>query len=120
MNLPKQAERLRIFIGEGDRSDGRPLYEAIVQEARRAGLAGATVLRAVMGYGANSRVHSNKILRLSEDLSLVVEIVDEPEKIHAFIPLLDTMISEGLVTREPVEVIVYRHAPTAKGGPGRS
>jgi PII-like signaling protein len=110
MNLPKQAERLRIFIGEGDRSDGKPLYEAIVQEARKAGLAGATVLRAVMGYGANSRVHSNKILRLSEDLSLVVEIVDVPEKIGAFVPLLDKIISEGLVTREPVEVIFYRHS----------
>lgn len=111
MNLPKQAERLRIFIGEGDKHNGKPLYEAIVQEARKEGLAGATVLRAIMGYGANSCVHSNKILRLSEDLSLIVEIVDIPEKIAAFLPVLDEMMNEGLVTREPVEVLFYRPAP---------
>ncbi|SKA80269.1 hypothetical protein SAMN02745704_01322 [Paucidesulfovibrio gracilis DSM 16080] len=110
MNLPKNAERIRIFIGEGDRQQGKPLYELIVEKAREAGLAGATVLRAVMGYGANSRVRTNKILRLSEDMSLVVEIVDETEKINAFLPLLDNLINEGLVTREPVEVLFYRHA----------
>lgn len=110
MNLPKNAERIRIFIGEGDRQQGKPLYELIVEKAREAGLAGATVLRAVMGYGANSRVRTNKILRLSEDMSLVVEIVDETEKINAFLPQLDNLINEGLVTREPVEVLFYRHA----------
>lgn len=111
MDLPKRAERLRIFIGEGDRYEGRLLYEAIVQRARADGLAGATVLRAVMGYGANSGVRSNKILRLSEDLSIVVEIVERPEKIDAFLPVLDEMMNEGLVTREPVEVMIYRPAP---------
>ena len=110
MDLPQRAERLRIFIGEGDRHKGKPLYEAIVLEAKRQGLAGATVLRGIMGFGANSRVHTSRILRLSEDLSLVVEIVDRTERIEAFLPVLDELIEEGLVTREPVEVILYRHA----------
>lgn len=110
ITLPPQAERLRIFIGEGDRYKGQPLYEAIVHEAKRQGLAGATVLRAIMGFGANSRVHTSRILRLSEDLSLVVEIVDKTERIEAFLPVLDEMMREGMVTREPVEVIIYRHA----------
>ncbi|MDD4730427.1 MAG: DUF190 domain-containing protein [Desulfovibrio sp.] len=114
MTLPKNAERLRIFIGEGDRQHGKPLYEVIVHQARESGLAGATVLRGIMGYGANSRVRTNKILRLSEDLSLIVEIVDIPEKIEAFLPKLDALMNEGLVTREPVEVLVYRHAHSDK------
>lgn len=110
MHLPAQAERLRIFIGEADRHGGRLLSEVIVEEARKAGLAGATVLRGIMGYGANSRVRSSKILRLSEDLPLVIEIVDTPEKIDSFLETLDRMVTEGLVTREPVEVMFYRHS----------
>lgn len=109
MELPKRAERLRIFIGENDRTGGQPLYEAIVLRARELGLAGATVLRGAMGFGANSRVHTAKILRLSEDMPLVVEIVDSSEKIDSFLRELDGLICEGLVTREPVEVIFYRH-----------
>lgn len=109
MDLPENAERLSIFTGETDKYKGRLLHELIVEEARKQGLAGATVLRGIMGYGANSRVHSSKILRLSEDLSLVIEIVDVPEKIEAFLPTLDKVMGEGLVTREKVKVIFYRH-----------
>ena len=109
MKLASEAELLRIFVGESDKHHGRPLYEVIVQEARRRGLAGATVLRGTMGFGANSRIHTAKILRLSEDLPMVVEIVDEPDKIAAFLPDLDGMIGEGLVTLERVRVILYRH-----------
>lgn len=115
MQLEGQAERLRIFIGESDKADGRPLYEAIVLRAREAGLAGATVLRGVMGFGANSRVHTAKILRLSEDLPLIVEIVDEREKIESFLPVLDGLMGEGMVTREPVQVLLYRHAGGSAG-----
>lgn len=111
MKLPAEAELLRIFIGESDRYHGRPLYEALVEDARRRGLAGATVLRGTLGFGAHSRIHTAKILRLSEDLPMVVEIVDTPEKIAAFLPDLDAMIGEGLVTLEKVRVIVYRHEP---------
>jgi uncharacterized protein len=109
MKLPSEAELLRIFIGESDKHHGRPLYEVLVEEARRRGLAGATVLRGVMGFGATSRIHTAKILRLSEDLPMVIEIVDRPEQIAAFLPELDTLIGEGLVTLERVRVILYRH-----------
>ncbi len=109
IKLPEESELLRIFIGEGDRYHGRPLFEAIVHEARGRGMAGATVLRGVMGFGAHSRLHTAKILRLSEDLPIVVEIVDTPEKIGEFLPKLDEMIDEGLVTLERVRVITYRH-----------
>jgi PII-like signaling protein len=109
MKLPSEAELLRIFIGESDRHRGRPLYEVLVEVARQRGLAGATVLRGTLGFGANSRIHSAHILRLSEDLPMVVEIVDEPEKIAAFLPQLDGLIEEGLVTLERVRVILYRH-----------
>ncbi len=109
MKLSGEAELLRIFIGESDRCDGRPLYEAIVQEARQAGLAGATVLRGILGFGAHSRIHSAKILRLSEDLPVVIEIVDRPDRIAEFLPKLDAMIGEGLVTLEKVRIIAYRH-----------
>jgi len=107
--LHDQAVLLRIFIGETDKANGQPLYEAIVQEARRRGLAGATVLRGILGFGANSRIHTSKILRLSEDLPLVIEIVDEAEKVNAFLPYLDQVIKEGLVTMEQVKVVVYRN-----------
>lgn len=109
MKLPQQAERLRIYTGENDRHNGRPLHELIVEEARKNGFAGATVLRGITGFGANSRVHTTKILRLSEDLPIVTEIIDSTEKIDAFLPILDEIIKEGLVVREPVQVIAYRH-----------
>lgn len=110
MKLARECELLRIFIGESDRFDGRPLYEAIVLLARQRGLAGATVLRGIEGFGADSRMHTARILRLSEDLPIVVEIVDEPDKIAAFLPELDRMVTEGMVTLEKVHVIAYRHA----------
>ena len=109
MKLQEQAQLLRIFIGETDKHGGRPLHELIVEEARRRALAGATVLRGCLGFGANSRVHTDKILRLSEDLPLVIEIVDTAEKIAAFLPFLDGIVAEGLVTLEDVRVILYRH-----------
>ncbi len=114
MHLPAEAELLRIFIGESDRRHGRPLYEVIVELARAEGLAGATVLRGVMGFGAHSRMHTAKILRLSEDLPMVIEIVDRPERIAAFLPKIDPLIQEGLVTLEPLRVIAYRHPAAPK------
>ncbi|MCC6125008.1 MAG: DUF190 domain-containing protein [Pirellulales bacterium] len=111
MKLPEEAELLRIFIGESDRHHGRLLYEVIVEEARKRGMAGATVLRGIMGFGAHSRMHTAKILRLSEDLPVIIEIVDRPERIEAFLPDLDKMIREGLVTLERAKVIAYRYGP---------
>ena len=108
MNIPEEGYLLRIFVGESDRSGHRPLYEEIVLKAREAGLAGATVLRGVMGFGRNSILHTAKILRLSEDLPMVVEIVDSLEKVKAFMPQLDEMIKDGLVTLEEVKVIHYK------------
>ncbi len=109
MKLPSEAEILRIFIGESDKYNGRPLYEAIVEEARKSGMAGATVTRGVLGFGAHSRIHTAKILRLSEDLPLIIEIIDKPERIEAFLPGLDKMVEEGLITVEKVRVVAYRH-----------
>ncbi len=108
MSIPEEGYLLRIFIGESDRSGHKPLYETIVLKAREAGLAGATVLRGVMGFGKHSMVHTAKILRLSEDLPMIVEVVDSLEKIEAFLPLLDELITDGLVTLEKVKVIHYR------------
>lgn len=99
---------LRIFIGESDRWGHGPLYEAIVLKAREKGLAGATVLRGPMGFGASSRLHTAKILRLSEDLPLIIEIIDTDEKIQSFLPELDAMVLDGLITLESVEIIQYR------------
>jgi PII-like signaling protein len=107
MQIPKQALLLRVFIGENDKNDGRPLYEAIVLKARELHLAGATVLRGPMGFGHSSRLHTAKILRLSEDLPLVIEIVDSEEKINAFLPVLDRIMSSGLITLEKVQVLQY-------------
>jgi PII-like signaling protein len=107
MQIPKQALLLRIFIGEDDAFDGAPLYEAIVMKARETHLAGATVLRGAMGFGASSRLHTAKILRLSEDLPLIIEIVDSEDKINAFLPMLDGMMSSGLITLEKVQVLQY-------------
>ena len=113
MQIPQDAVLLRIFIGENDRADHKPLYEAIVLKAREMHLAGATVLRGPMGFGKSSRVHTSKIIRLSMDLPLVIEIVDSEEKINAFLPILDTMIGGGLVTLEKVKVVHYRSGEDA-------
>lgn len=109
MHLPNEAQIVRIYIGESDKHGHQPLYEAIVQLARRNGLAGATVLRGIMGFGADSRLHTAKVLRLSEDLPIVVEIVDRPDRLDPFLEEVDGMIKEGLVTLESVRVIAYRH-----------
>lgn len=116
MNLPHEAMLLRIFIGESDRWEHKPLYESIVLKAREMHLAGATVLRGPMGFGKSSRLHTAKILRLSMDLPLVIEIVDAEEKIEKFLPVLDQMLTGGLVTMEKVKVIDYRAAPDREPG----
>ena len=107
MQIPNQTLLLRIFIGEEDVFQGKPLYEAIVIKARERHLAGATVLRGPMGFGKSSRLHTSKILRLSEDLPLVIEIVDSEDKINGFLPLVDQMMSSGLITLEKVQVLQY-------------
>jgi PII-like signaling protein len=107
MNLPKEAVLLRIFFGEEDRFDGSPLYEAIVLKAREMHIAGATVLRGPMGFGHSSRLHTAKVMRLSFDLPIVVEIVDTEAKINEFLPTLDRMMASGLVTLEKVQVLQY-------------
>ena len=109
MQIPTDAVLLRIFLGESDRWEHKPLYEAIVLKARELHLAGATVLRGPMGFGKTSRLHTAKILRLSMDLPLIIEIVDSEEKINAFLPILDEMMGGGLVTLEKVKVLHYRH-----------
>lgn len=107
MRLPRDAVLLRIFLGEDDKTGGQPLYEAIVLKAREMGLAGTTVLRGAMGFGHSSHIHTTKILRLSQDLPIIVEVVDAPEKIDRFLPVLDGMMSSGLVTVEKVQVLQY-------------
>lgn len=109
--LPEQALLLRIFIGESDRFDGRPLYEAIVLKARERHLAGATVLRGPMGFGKSSRLHTAKILQLSEDLPMVIEIVDSEDKIRSFLQVLEPMMGSGLVTLEKAQVLRYGTDP---------
>lgn len=109
MKLPYESQLLRVFIGEEDHYRGRSLHEAIVLKAREMGMAGATVVHGIMGFGAHSRMHTTRLLRLSEGLPVIVEIVDTPERIEAFLPILDEMVDEGLVTLEQVKVIVYRH-----------
>ncbi len=108
MKIPEDGYLLRVFIGQNDRWRGRPLYEAIVLKARELHLAGATVLRGPMGFGASSRLHTAKVLRLSEDLPMVIEIVDAKEKLDTLMPHIDEMVAEGLVTLERVQVIKYR------------
>lgn len=108
MKISGDGQLLRIFIGESDQWHGRPLYEALILKARSMGLAGATMMRGLMGYGAASRIHTAKLLRLSEDLPVVVEIVDSEDKINAFLPAIDEMVQEGLVTLEAIRVIQYR------------
>lgn len=109
MKIPEEGKLLRIFIGESDRFDGKPLHEAILLLARSEGLAGCTVIKGFEGFGAASRIHTAKLLRLSEDLPIVIEIVDAEEKIDRFLPKLDSMVQEGLVTVEKVKVVLYRH-----------
>ncbi|HEY6118951.1 MAG TPA: DUF190 domain-containing protein [Pyrinomonadaceae bacterium] len=112
MTIPEDGYLLRIFVGESDRHGHHPLYEAIVLQAREHGLAGATVLRGLMGFGKHSILHTAKILRLSEDLPMIVEIVDSREKIEKFLPMLEAMISDGLVTLERVQVLHYKAGET--------
>lgn len=116
MTIPDEGGLLRIYIGESDRRQGKPLYEWLVLKARAAGLAGATVLRGIEGFGAHSRLHTARILRLSEDLPIVVEIVDAMEKIEAFLPVVDDAIGEGLATVERVRVRFYRGGQAPKDG----
>jgi hypothetical protein len=117
MKIEGEGQLLRIFIGESDHWHGRPLHEAIVLAAREHGLAGTTVLRGMAGYGANSRIHTVKILRLSEDLPIVIEIVDKREKIENFLPTLDQMVTEGMITLEKVNILAYRHNIKGDAGP---
>ena len=111
MRIPADGKLLRIFVGEADQWEGAPLYEAIVKRARAGGLAGATVLKGFLGFGCKSHLHTAKLLRLSEDLPVVIEIVDSEAKIAAFLPTLDAMVREGLVTLEKVQVVMYRAGP---------
>lgn len=109
--LPENGHLLRIFIGESDKHEGKPLYEWIVRKAKEQGLAGATVIRAIEGFGANSRIHTAKLVELSSDLPIIVEIVDELEKIEAFMAIIDSVMKEGLATVEKVHIRIYRSAP---------
>lgn len=109
MKLPEEGMLMRIYIGEKDKKDGKPLFEAIVLKARELNLAGATAIRGIMGFGADSRMHTAKILRLSEDLPVLIELVDTKENLDKIIPFLDEYVKEGLITMEKVHVIKYRH-----------
>ena len=113
MKLPEEALLLRVFIGESDRYEGKPLYEQIVLKARKLNLAGATVLKGIMGFGADSRIHTAKLLELSVDLPMVIEIVDTEENINKLLPFIDETVTEGLVTLEKMRVIKYRHSKSA-------
>lgn len=108
MMLPTEGYLLRVFIGESDKFEGKPLYEWIVMQARAQGLAGATVIRGIMGYGAHSRLHTFKIERLSLDLPIIVEIVDEKAKLEQFLTFIDTKIEEGMATLEKAQIHFYR------------
>lgn len=109
MKLPNEGLLLRIFIGESDQHKGKALYEQIVLKARELNLAGATVLRGIMGYGANSRVHTAKLLELSDDLPIIIEIVDTEKNLNKILPFLDDVVTEGLITLEKIRIIKYRH-----------
>ena len=109
MNLPEEGMLLRIFIGESDKYKGKALYEQIVIKARELNLAGATVMRGIMGFGAHSRIHTAKLLALSEDMPVVVEIVDTEEKLNSLLPFLDEIMKDGIITLEKARVIRYRH-----------
>ena len=107
MKLPPEGKLLRIFVGESDKHEGKPLYEWLVLEAKAQGLAGATALRGLMGFGANSRIHTSKILRLSHDLPIIIEIVDTEQKIQDFLSRIEDVLQGGLVTLEKAEVQIY-------------
>jgi PII-like signaling protein len=111
MRIDGQGLLVRIYIGESDHWEGRPLYQAIVERLRDRGIAGATVLRGIEGFGANAHLHTSRILRLSEDLPILIEVVDEEDRIRAILPELDSMVSDGLITLEKVEVLAYRSRP---------
>ncbi len=108
MKLEGEGKLLRLFIGESDTWHGKPLYQAIVERVRQEGLAGATVVRGIEGFGADSRIHTSRILRLSEDLPVVIEIVDTPGQIDRVVPILDEMVGEGMLTLEKVQIVSYR------------
>jgi len=111
MKLEGEGKLVRVFVGESDRWHGKPLYQAIVERMREAGLAGATVVRGIEGFGATSRLHTTRILQLSTDLPVVIEIVDTDERIDGILPILDEMVGDGLVTLEKVHIITYRGSP---------
>ena len=111
MQLPSEALLLRVYLSESDKVGGKQLYRVVVEEARHRGMAGATVLRGFLGFGATSRIHTSRVLQLSEDLPLVVEIVDKAERIEAFLPYLDEVLSGGLVTLEKIQIMAYRPKP---------
>ncbi len=113
MKIPAEGMLLRIFFGEADQLNGKPLYEEIVHLARKEGMAGATAIKGIMGFGCKSHMHTAKLLRLSEDLPIVIEIVDSEDKINAFLPHLDKRVQEGLITLEKAKVIMYRATPSA-------
>lgn len=115
MKLEGEGKLVRVFVGESDSWHGKPLYEAVVERIREAGLAGATVLRGMEGFGASSRLHTARILRLSVDLPILIEVVDTEDRIDAILPLLDEMVGDGLVTVEKVHIITYRGTPPADG-----
>lgn len=108
MKIEGEGKLLRLFIGESDTWHGKPLYQAIVERVRAAGMAGATVIRGIEGFGADSHLHTSRILRLSEDLPVVIEIVDTPERIDEIVPVLDEMVTEGMLTLERVQIVSYR------------
>lgn len=114
MKLPENGKLLRIFIGESDKYEGKALYEAIILKARELGLAGATAVRGVMGFGADSRMHTAKLLELSEDLPVIIELVDTGENLTKLMPFLDENVTEGLITLEDVKVLKYRHGAGEK------
>ena len=113
MKIPSEGKLLRIFIGEQDKWHGQPLYEAIIHLAKKEGMAGATALKGFIGFGAKSHMHTAKLLRLSEDLPIIIEMVDSEEKINKFLPHLDEMVNEGLITIEKATVILYRANKTS-------
>ncbi len=114
MIIPGEGQLLRIFVGESDKEEGMPLFEWVVKKAREHGLAGATVIRGLEGFGAHSQIHTAKILRLTEDLPIIIEIVDTPEKIESFLPIIDDVIREGLVTLEKIHIRFYRSSKKEK------
>ena len=114
--LEGEGKLVRVFIGESDTWHGKPLYQALVERVRELGLAGATVVRGIEGFGAHSHLHTSRILRLSEDLPVVIEIVDTADRIDALLPVLDEMVREGMVTIEPVQILTYRASDSTTSG----